>query len=482
MRINTNEEKLRKLETFKRLINLSLTAICLGLEIGVFAYHWLFHFKYSVVEELRYFWFKGHLLEIAIYAFVLFLLSTMYGGMRLGYLKNAEVIFSQVFATLMANIFIYAELSVMAYQLFIPDVFLIMMVEQIIIVIVYINAANRLYRAIFPPRRLLLVHGDRPIDGICGKFESRKDKYTITKTISVKEGVEHVCHVIRQAYERGECNGVVLGDISVEERTPLIKFCYGNSIRVYMVPKITDVILMGAEELHVFDTPLLLTREYSLTVEQRCIKRFMDIVCALILLLVTSPFMLVTAIAIKLYDGGPILYKQMRCTQNQRKFYIMKFRSMRADAEKDGVARLARKNDDRITPIGKVIRKCRIDELPQLINILKGDMSFVGPRPERPEIIEKYVALMPEFVYRMKVKAGLAGFAQIYGKYNTSPYDKLKLDLTYIENYSVLLDVKLMLLTLKILFWPDSTEGVEEEQITALREEKQRRGEGEENF
>ena len=144
MRINTNEEKLRKLETFKRLINLSLTAICLGLEIGVFAYHWLFHFKDSVVEELRYFWFKGHLLEIAIYAFVLFLLSTMYGGMRLGYLKNAEVIFSQVFATLMANIFIYAELSVMAYQLFIPDVFLIMMVEQIIIVIVYINAANRL--------------------------------------------------------------------------------------------------------------------------------------------------------------------------------------------------------------------------------------------------------------------------------------------------------------------------------------------------
>lgn len=158
----------------------------------------------------------------------------------------------------------------------------------------------------------------------------------------------------------------------------------------------------------------------------------------------------------------------------------MKFRSMQVDAEKDGVARLAQKNDDRITPIGRVIRKCRIDELPQLINILKGDMSFIGPRPERPEIIEKYMALMPEFAYRMKVKAGLAGFAQVYGKYNTSPYDKLKLDLTYIENYSVVLDLKLMLLTLKIIFWPDSTEGVEEEQITALREEKQRRGQEEE--
>ena len=153
----------------------------------------------------------------------------------------------------------------------------------------------------------------------------------------------------------------------------------------------------------------------------------------------------------------------------------MKFRSMRTDAEKDGVARLAQKNDDRITPIGKIIRKCRVDELPQLINILKGDMSFIGPRPERPEIIAQYMEVMPEFAFRMKVKAGLAGFAQVYGKYNTSPYDKLKLDLNYIENYSVWLDIKLMLLTLKILMWPDSTEGVESEQITALREEKQRR-------
>ena len=179
--------------------------------------------------------------------------------------------------------------------------------------------------------------------------------------------------------------------------------------------------------------------------------------------------MLVTAIAIKLYDGGPVLYKQVRCTMNQRQFSIMKFRSMRTDAERDGVARLAQKNDNRITPIGKIIRKCRIDELPQLLNILKGDMSFIGPRPERPEIIAQYVEVMPEFVFRMKVKAGLAGFAQVYGKYNTTPYDKLKLDLTYIEQYSVWLDLKLMLLTLKILIKPESTEGVDSSQTTAMK-------------
>lgn len=475
MRTGTNEEKIRKLGTYKRLINLGLTAVCLGLEIGLFAYHWLMHFQYSVVEPLRAFWFKGHLLEISIYAVILLMLSVMYGGMRLGYLKNSELIFSQVFATLIANLVIYAELSVMAFQLFNPQVFIMMMLEQTVSIIVYINIANKVYRSLFPPRKLLLIHGDRPIESICAKFESRRDKYVVTRTVDVKEGYTEVCRIILQTYESDECNAVVLGDISVEDRSPLLKFCYGHSIRVYLMPKISDVILMGAEELHVFDSPMLLTREYSLTMEQRFIKRCIDIVFALLLLIITSPFMLVTAIAVKLYDGGPILYKQVRCTRNQRQFHIMKFRSMRTDAERDGVARLAQKNDSRITPIGKIIRKCRIDELPQLFNILRGDMSFIGPRPERPEIIAQYIEVMPEFVFRMKVKAGLAGFAQVYGKYNTSPYDKLKLDLTYIENYSVWLDMKLMMLTLKILFWPDSTEGVEAEQITALREEKKRR-------
>ena len=262
---------------------------------------------------------------------------------------------------------------------------------------------------------------------------------------------------------------IVLWDIPMLERNELLKYCYSKSIRVYMMPKITDVLVQGADQLHLFDTPILLTREYALKAEQRIVKRLIDIICALILLVIASPFMLVTAIVIKAYDKGPVLYKQIRCTINAKEFYILKFRSMRVDAEKDGVARLASKNDDRITPVGKFIRAVRIDELPQLFNILKGDMSFIGPRPERPEIIAQYTEEMPEFVFRMKVKAGLAGYAQVYGKYNTTPYDKLKLDLTYIENYSVWLDLKLMLLTLKILFKPESTEGVDSGQTTARK-------------
>lgn len=469
----TNEEKLKKLETYKRLINLTLIMGCLALEVGDFAYHWLVHFQFSVVEQLQDFWRMGHVAEISFYAIVLLFLSNMYGGMRLGYLKNMELIFSQVFSTILANIIIYFELSIMAHQAFVPRVFLMMMAEQTVIVVVYINVANRIYKSIFPPRKLFLVHGYRPVEDICSKFESRRDKYEITRIVHIREGYKKICRMIADSYDREECNAVVIGDMSVEDRNLLLKYCYGRGIRVYLLPKITDVILMGAEELHIFDTPIMLTREYSLSMEQRFIKRIMDIVCALSLLVVASPFMLVTALIIKLYDGGPVLYRQVRCTINRRQFEIMKFRSMRTDAEKDGVARLAQKNDDRITPIGKLIRKCRIDELPQLFNILRGDMSFIGPRPERPEIIEQYMEVMPEFAYRMKVKAGLAGFAQVYGKYNTSPYDKLKLDLTYIENYSLWMDIKLMLLTLKILFWPDSTEGVETEQITALKEEQE---------
>lgn len=471
MNISVNEIKIRKRETFKRLINLCLVGICLALEIAVFAYHWEADFKPSLVWELRDLWVKANVAEIALYGTILVFLSATYGGMRLGYQKNAEIIFSQVLSTLLANIIIYLQLSIMAHQLFVLNMFIVMMVKQTAIVLVYINVVNYLYKHIFPPRKLLLIHGNRPTKDLCGKFESRKDKYTVVRKVHIDEGYEKLCRIIEESISTGECTAVVLGDISTAQRDPLLKYCYGRSIRVYLLPKISDVILMGAEELHVFDSPMLLTREYSLSMEQRFLKRTVDIVCSLILLILSSPIMLVTAIAIKLYDRGPVLYKQIRCTVDQREFYIMKFRSMRTDAEKDGVARLAQKNDDRITPIGKFIRKCRIDELPQLINILRGDMSFIGPRPERPEIIAQYMEVMPEFAFRMKVKAGLAGFAQVYGKYNTTPYDKLKLDLTYIENYSLWMDLKLMMLTLKVLFWPDSTEGVEAEQITALKTE-----------
>lgn len=452
---------MKRMESIKRVVVLQLASVGLLVQILAYAYIWYKYYKDIIISE---FYIKGDLLIIALYAVLLLFFTSTYGGTKIGYLKPFDVFLSQFFATLMANIIAYAQLSLMNAGLVSTKPILILTALEIIFNLIWVFVSDGIYKLVFPPRELLLVHGERPIEDILYKFSTRKDRYVIAECIHINEGIEKIQEEILKRYA-----GIVLWDIPTNERNTLMKYCYNKSIRVYMMPKIPDVIIMGCEKMHLFDTPILLTREYALKIEQRFIKRAIDLVCALLLVIITSPIMLITAIIIKLSDGGPVFYKQVRCTINNKEFKIIKFRSMRVDAEKDGVARLASKGDPRITPFGKFIRKVRIDELPQLFNIIKGDMSFIGPRPERPEIIEQYMEDMPEFAFRTKVKAGLAGYAQVYGKYNTTPYDKLKLDLTYIENYSVWLDIKLMLLTLKVLITPDSTEGVEKDQKTALK-------------
>ena len=252
-----------------------------------------------------------------------------------------------------------------------------------------------------------------------------------------------------------------------------MKHCYQESIRVYLTPKISDVIIRGAEDINMFDTPLLLSRNQGLTITQRFFKRTMDIVLSLIGLAIVAPFMIITAIIIKLTDGGPVFYTQERLTRDGKKFQILKFRSMRSDSE-DAGARLAMKDDDRVTPIGKFIRRIHFDEIPQILNILKGEMSVVGPRPEREEIQKQYEEVIPEFPLRLKVKAGLTGYAQVFGKYNTTPYDKVKMDIAYIESYSLWLDVKLIMMTAKVLFQKENSEGVDSNQTTAIKVDEEK--------
>lgn len=460
---------MKKFESAKRLIIAGMSLIGLMLMTAVYAYAWfnVYYVSEPVRQRLK-FYFNGHAIVLIIYFVLLFFFSKTYGGTKVGYLKGADVFFSQVFSILAVNVLSYFQISLMANWLVAVPPMIEMTLAQLAIAGIWTFLSNRFYHMLYPPRKLLLVYGDREVADIITKFNSRKDKYSIRETVSLAEGLDHVCGKASS----GGFDAVVLWDLPAKERNRLMKYCYANSIRIYFMPKITDVLVKSAEQLNLFDTPIFLIREYELTVEQRFTKRCIDLIFSILLLVLTSPFLLITALAVKLYDGGPVLYKQIRCTRGEKEFYIFKFRSMRVDAEKDGVARLSSKNDDRITPVGKFIRKLRLDELPQLINILKGDMSFIGPRPERPEIIAQYKEEMPEFVYRMKVKAGLAGYAQVYGKYNTTPYDKLKLDLTYIENYTVWMDIKLMLLTLKILFVPESTEGIEDGQTTAIKEKK----------
>ena len=457
---------MRKHESLKRAIILLLSLSGLILQTAVYGYLW-YHIYFPYISYRLPFWQKGHWLLILLYFALLTLFSQTYGGTRIGYLKATDVFFSQFFALLCVNIISYIQLSLMALTLLRPSYMLWAAAVQLAIAAVWTILCQKVYQRLFPPRKLLLIYGERPIQDIIGKFASRPDKYDIVKSMNLTEGLSAIYDEITAGY-----GGIVLWDIPTSVRNDLLKYCYSKYIRVYLMPKISDVIIRGADPVHLFDTPIFLTREYSMTIEQRIVKRLIDVVCSLILIVLASPFMLITALAVKLYDHGPVLYKQVRCTTGGKEFKILKFRSMRVDAEKDGVARLASQNDSRITPVGKFIRKVRLDELPQLFNILKGEMSFIGPRPERPEIIKQYMEDMPEFAFRMKMKAGLAGYAQVYGKYNTTPYDKLKLDLFYIENYTVWLDLKLMLLTLKILFKPESTEGIDEKQTTALKEKE----------
>ena len=467
---------MKRLESLKRIIVLWLSFVGLLFHTAIYAFIWM-EYYYPIISKftIRFkFNQNGHLAMFGIYFILLFFFANTYGGLKIGYLKLMDVFLSQVFSLLFVNVITYIQISLMNNWWLAPKYFVGATIVQLLVAAVWNYVCNLFYRRVFPPREMLLIYGERSIDDIMHKFASRKDKYKIAKCMNVKEGIDAIEEEAVRNY-----GAVVLWDIPTSERNRLLKFCYSRSIRVYMMPKIPDVLIKGADQLHLFDTPILLTREYALTVEQRMMKRCIDIVCALLLTIITSPIMLLTAICIKCYDKGSVLYRQTRCTMGGKEFQIMKFRSMRVDAEKDGVARLAARHDDRITPVGRVIRAVRIDELPQLFNILAGDMSFIGPRPERPEIIKQYVEEMPEFTFRMKVKAGLAGYAQVYGKYNTTPYDKLKLDLSYIENYSVWLDLKLMLLTLKILFQAESTEGVEDNQVTAMKEVRQSEETGE---
>ncbi|MBQ7085727.1 MAG: sugar transferase, partial [Anaerotignum sp.] len=249
----------------------------------------------------------------------------------------------------------------------------------------------------------------------------------------------------------------------------VIQYCFEKGIPVCILPNVSEIVLRSAYVISLLDRPMLICRRGELSLFDEFIKRCFDILVAGVALVAVSPVMLVIAVLIKLQDGGPVLYQQTRLTLHGKPFQLYKFRSMIVNAEKDGVARLAKANDSRITPLGAILRRFRLDELPQLLNILKGEMSIVGPRAERPEIAAQYEKELPEFAYRLTVKAGLTGYAQVLGRYNTSPYDKLMWDLMYIEGYSFFMDLKIIMMTVKILFLPESTSGVGENDLTAQK-------------
>ena len=439
---------------YKRIIKFMSSAAIVAMEAGIYGFVWVTY--YNRLLEFP-FWRRGNWLMIAVYAVLLIFFEQMYGGFKVGFYKKWNVIYSQILALVIVNVITYLQIALIDKRFHSLTLMGGILVTEIIVAVIWAFAFQFIYSRLFPRRHMLLVYGERPIFHLMQKISTREDKYQICNIIHYEEGVDEIMRLADQY------DAIIIGDIPAHERNQLLTRCFGQGIRTYTVPKISDIINRSSDDLNLFDTPLLLSRNEDLKIEQLFAKRMMDVVCSFFGLLISSPFFLIIAFLIKATDRGPVFYKQIRLTRNGKEFEIYKFRTMIQDAEKDGHARLASEHDDRILPVGRFLRATRLDELPQLINVLKGEMSMVGPRPERPELAAEIEKELPEFPYRLKVKAGLTGYAQIYGKYNTTAYDKLKLDLTYIRNYSFFLDLKLMIMTPKIMLMKESTEGVIDE-------------------
>ena len=417
-------------------------------------YFYIWKSEYSVMY-VRTFYGRGRIVMMGIYFIIMYVIMYLTEGLRFGNLKLFDVVVSQWISVLVTNFITFWQICLILNIMTDPVPMLWLTLLDLGITVALPFIFTWIYHLTYVPRDMVLVYGKRNALNLRFKILERPDKYAVTSIISSSEPFEKIKAQLLSH------DAVIINDVPAEIRNDILKFCYEKDIRTYIVPKISDVIIGGASNINLFDTPLLLVRGTGLSIGQKAVKRFLDIVLSALAIGVLSPVFLVTAIAIKAEDGGSVFFRQKRVTRDGRIFTILKFRSMHEDAEKYG-AQLTVDNDPRITKVGHFIRRCRIDELPQLINIIRGDMSIVGPRPERIENYELYEKKIPEFKYRTKVKAGLTGYAQVYGKYNTTAYDKLRLDLMYIENYSIILDIKLVLMTFRTLFQKESTQGFEE--------------------
>ncbi len=437
-----------KRDKFKRIISFALALMLMVVLTGAFAFVWYGYYSEAIVLP---YYRRGNWVLIGIYCLLVWIFFKAYGGFKVGYLKKTDMLYSRLLSIACVDFVSYFLISLIGRHFMNAAPMLILTFADFGFIALWTLVTDKIYFLIYPPRRLIILYGSHQAASLVLKMSRRVDKYMICESISINEETDKIKELIMK-YE-----GVIICDIPADMRNDLLKFCYQNSVRAYIAPKISDIIVRGADDIRLFDTPLLLSRNYGLDFEQRLLKRSFDIIFSVVTLILVSPFMAAAAVAIKLYDGGPALYKQKRLTENGREFDIYKFRSMVVDAEAEGGAQLATEDDPRITPVGRFLRKVRMDELPQLLNILKGDMSVVGPRPERPELTELYKKEMPEFEFRLKVKAGLTGYAQVTGVYDTLPYDKLKMDLMYIEKYSFRMDLQIILMTIKTMLFPPKT-------------------------
>lgn len=433
--------------------------------IGLFSLVWVVHYNHYVFGlHAR----IGAVVVIAVYYLIYNWLCDIYKAFRFASTTITEIFLAQFISFGITDLVFYTIACISSHQ-FVNIVYgVVAVVIQLALSALIIQRTKTALMHQLVREKTLIIKGKLvDFSDAEGFIERLQTKFfylfDITQIISESDPQDE----INKAIDRN--HNVILFDISERKRRFLIRYCLKAEKHFYVTPRVEDIIMQGCKSRHFLDTPLW-KYEYSYSDKtSNTVKRIFDVIISLLLIVPFSPFMLITAVAIKLEDGGPVFYKQTRVTKDCRTFEILKFRSMVVDAEKMGVIP-STQDDPRVTKVGRFIRAIRFDEMPQLFNILEGSMSFVGPRPERIEHVEMYSKDMPEFVYRSKVKAGLTGYAQVYGKYNTSAYDKLRLDLIYIENRTILLDLKIVLLTIRTVFQKERTEGFEEGKSKRMNE------------
>lgn len=394
---------------------------------------------------------------IVLYAFF----GRAYEAFLVSLKRVSDMFYAQALSIFFADGFMFLVMWLMSNRF--PDLLpaLGALGAQLVASALWCLGANRWYYAHYARQKTGVIYDmRRGVEGLFGQY-GMEQKFDVKVTCTVEECLSRL-EVL------DDLTSVFLCGVHSHERNTILKYCVANGIVVYIIPRVGDVIMSGAKKIHLFHLPMLRVDRYNPNPEYTLAKRALDIGLSLFLLALFSPILLVTALAVKLEDGGPVFYKQVRLTRDGRQFRMLKFRSMVVTAEQDGVPRLSTGEvDPRITKVGRIIRARRIDELPQLFNVLGGSMSLVGPRPERPEIAAVYEQEMPEFALRLQAKAGITGYAQVYGKYNTTPYDKLQMDLMYISRPSLIEDLKILFATLQIIFQRESTEGIAQGHVNA---------------
>lgn len=423
-----------------------------------FAIVWFYYYADRIVTP---YYERGNLLVIALYVLLYMAFGHTYDAFLISYNRIFEMVYSQVLAVMIVDIAMYVVVSLLSMKFVSPFYMLVVLVVQILVSGLWSYTIQTWYFATVRPKYTAIVYdARRGMEDLIHEYRLNK-KFDIVANATASDCIDGQMKILEGMEVVFVCG------VHSHDRNIILKYCVENDIRMFVIPRVGDVLMSGAKKMHILHLPMLMVERYNPSMEYLFLKRMFDIVASSIALILTLPVMLVTAAAIKLCDKGPVFYRQCRLTKNGKKFNVLKFRSMRIDAEKNGAQLSTGDKDNRVTPVGRFIRKVRIDELPQLLNILEGSMSVVGPRPERPEIAEQYLKELPEFNLRLQAKAGLTGFAQVYGKYNTTPYDKLQMDLMYIVNPSLVEDFRIIFATIKILFLPESTEGIAEGQTTA---------------